>query len=169
MTEPLELSVTVRCPVPHAFAVWTERIDRWWPADHTVTGDPAAEIVLEPRLGGRIFERSVDGTEHVWGEITCWDPPHRLGYLWHLHRDRVDATEVEIRFLPDGGATTVEITHRGWDRLGTDADTWRDRNRIGWTTLLPHYTRYADHNPADRTISRPHDQQTGTIREEETR
>jgi hypothetical protein len=33
----------------------------------------------------------------------------------------------------------VEIEHRGWERLGADAQTWRDRNGGGWATLLPHY------------------------------
>lgn len=141
MTEPLVLTLEVDCPADHAFAVWTDRIDRWWPADHTVSGRADAQIVLEPGVGGRIFERTPDGTEHAWGEVTVWDPPHRLGYLWHLRRDRADATEVEIRFVPDGDARTrVEINHHGWERLGADAEVWRDRNRTGWTTLLPHFT-----------------------------
>lgn len=139
-TEPLALQLDVACPAAHAFAVWTARIDHWWPADHSVSGRADAEIVLEPHVGGRIFERTPDGTEYAWGEVTVWEPPHRLGYLWHLHRDRADATDVEIRFVPDGESRTrVEIEHRGWERLGAGADVWRDRNRMGWTTLLPHF------------------------------
>ena len=67
--EPLRLSLDVDCAPEDAFAVWTERFSLWWPADHTVTGDPAL-VALEPRLGGRIYERGADGTEHEWGEIT---------------------------------------------------------------------------------------------------
>jgi uncharacterized protein YndB with AHSA1/START domain len=136
--EPLRLSLDVDCEPVHAFAVWTEKFSLWWPADHTVTGEPAL-VALEPRLGGRIYERSADGTEHEWGEITIWEPPERLGYLWHLLRDRADATDVEISFRPHGSGTRVEIEHRGWERLGTDADLWRTRNQVGWSTLLPHY------------------------------
>jgi hypothetical protein len=145
MTEPLSLRLELACSPEHAFAVWTSRIDSWWPADHTVTGQPGVEVVLEARLGGRIYERTADGTEHDWGEVTLWEPPHRLGYLWHLRRDRADATDVEIRFVPTvGRRTVVEIEHRGWERLGTDADVWRDRNRMGWSTLLPHYSMAAE-------------------------
>ena len=145
MAEPLSLRLELACSPEHAFAVWTSRIDSWWPADHTVTGQPGVEVVLEGRLGGRIYERTADGTEHDWGEVTLWEPPHRLGYLWHLRRDRADATDVEIRFLPTvGRRTVVEIEHRGWERLGTDADVWRDRNRMGWSTLLPHYSTAAE-------------------------
>ena len=91
-------------------------------------------------MGGRIYERTADGTEHEWGEVTVWQPPARLAYLWYLGRDRADATEVEIRFLAQGGrATRVEIEHRGWERLGPSGLRWRDRNQAGWDSLLPHF------------------------------
>lgn len=141
MTEPLWLRLEVACSAEHAFAIWTTRIDAWWPADHTASGRNDARVVLEPFVGGRIYERTSDGTEHDWGEVTHWEPPHRLGYLWHLRRDRADATDVEIRFVAaTASSTVVEIEHRGWERLGADADVWRDRNRMGWSTLLPHFT-----------------------------
>ena len=101
-------------------------------------------VVLEGRIGGRIFERTPGGIEHDWGEVTVWEPPTRLGYLWHLRRDRADATDVEIRFLDRGdGSTRVEIVHSGWERLGAEAETWRDRNHGGWATLLPHFIEAA--------------------------
>jgi uncharacterized protein YndB with AHSA1/START domain len=124
------MSFDVACSAEHAFWVWTSRIDMWWPADHTVTCQDDVKVVLQAGVGGRIYERTADGAEHDWGEVTLWDPPARLAYLWHLRRDRSDATEVEIRF---------EIEHRGWERLGSAAGQWRDHNRAGWETLLPHF------------------------------
>jgi hypothetical protein len=96
--------------------------------------------VLEPGIGGRIYERTRSGEVHEWGEVTVWEPPARLGYLWHLRRERNHATEVEIRFVALAeAATRVEIEHRGWERLGEGAEEWRDRNRGGWQALLPHF------------------------------
>jgi hypothetical protein len=138
--EPIHLDFDVGCEPAHAFEVWTARIATWWPADHTVSGDSRVDVVLEPRVGGRIYERTPAGVEHDWGWVTAWEPPGRLVYRWHLRRDRADATEVEIRFLPLGeGRTRVEIVHRDWERMGSDGRTWRDRNAGGWATLLPHY------------------------------
>jgi uncharacterized protein YndB with AHSA1/START domain len=138
--EPLRLSFAVACPPPEAFAIWTARTSVWWPADHTVTGEDDLTVVFEPRVGGRLFERTTSGAEHDWGEVVAWEPPQRLVYLWHLRADRADATEVEIRFLPrDDGSTQVEIEHRGWERLGAAGQERRDRNLGGWRTLLPHY------------------------------
>jgi uncharacterized protein YndB with AHSA1/START domain len=138
--EPLRLSFAVDAPRDHAFDTWTLEIGRWWPADHTHTGRSDLEIVLEGRVGGRIFERTPDGQEWDWGEVTTWEPPARFVYLWHLKRDRAEATEVEIRFVSLAHhATRVDIEHRGWEVLGAEGQTWRDRNMGGWATLLPHY------------------------------
>jgi hypothetical protein len=140
MTDPLRFTVDVACSVEHAFRVWTSGLAGWWPADHTVSGEVGLHVELEPRVGGRIFERTAGGAEHDWGSVTVWEPPSRLEYLWFLRADRADATDVAIRFEPTGdGATRVEITHAGWERLGTRQEAWRDRNHQGWTTLLPHY------------------------------
>lgn len=140
MTEPLRMSFTVDCPPGHAFDVWTRQISRWWPADHTATGAAGSLVVLEGRVGGRIFEQTAAGEEIDWGEVSAWDPPRRLVYWWHLRRDRADATEVEISFTDRDGATVVSIEHRGWERLGAAGADWRERNRAGWSGLLPHYT-----------------------------
>jgi hypothetical protein len=141
VSEPLRFSLEVDCSAAHAFTVWTSDIATWWPSDHTVTGGPGLTVVLEPRVGGRIFERAADGAEHDWGEVTVWDPPSRLEYLWYLRADRSDATDVAVSFVPTGRSRArVEITHTGWERLGTRGGAWRERNLQGWSTLLPHYT-----------------------------
>jgi Activator of Hsp90 ATPase homolog 1-like protein len=144
VTEPLRLAFTVHCEQSRAFATWAERFSSWWPGGHSVSGAPA-EVVLEPHLGGRIYERTAAGHEIPWGEVTVWEPPRRLGYLWHLRRDRADATDVEIAFVDQGdGTTRVEIAHSGWERLGADAGPWRERNERAWHSLIPHYTEVAE-------------------------
>ena len=166
MTSPLRLDFDVSCPPARAFALWTDRIDTWWPTDHTVTASREVHVTLEPGVGGRIYERTSDGVEHEWGEVTVWEPPNRLGYLWHLRRDRSDATEVSVRFTPsDGQGTRVEIEHTGWEHLGADGETWRDRNELGWQTLLPHYMAAVRADSAD---DRPKDTQHPTDHEHPT-
>ena len=105
-----------------------------------MSGQRDLEIVLQGGVGGRIYERTAEGIEHDWGEVTAWEPPTRLAYEWHLRQDRAGATEVEIRFRAQGpGATRVEIEHRGWERLGAAGEERRAQNRGGWETLLPHF------------------------------
>jgi uncharacterized protein YndB with AHSA1/START domain len=140
MIEPLRFSFVVDCPVDHAFRVWTARTSGWWPTSHTVTSEAGLQVVFEPSVGGRIFERTPGGVEVDWGEITAWEPPRRLAYRWHIRSDRADATDVEIKFVDQGDATTrVDIEHRGWERLGGRGPGWRDVNRGGWDGVLPYY------------------------------
>ncbi len=137
--EPIEIEFTVGCSPEHAFDMWANRTSLWWPKSHSMSGDPDLVVTFEPRVGGRIFERTPTGTEHDWGEIVAWEPPTRLAHLWHISFDRSDATDVEITFQPDPEGTRVRIVHSGWERLGSKAQERRDRNLGGWAGLLPHY------------------------------
>jgi uncharacterized protein YndB with AHSA1/START domain len=140
--EPLRFTLVVSCPPEHAFLVWTAKASHWWPRSHTVTAEPGLEIVFQPRVGGRIYERIGVGTEIEWGQVTAWEPPRRLSYLWHIRADRADATEVDIRFTDQGDSTTrVDIEHHGWERLGKRGLRWREVNTMGWNGVLPDYLR----------------------------
>jgi len=148
MTDPLRITFDVACPADHAFEVWTSDFGTWWPRDHTVTG--RGDVVLEGRVGGRIYERAADGVEHDWGEIVVWEPPEQLVYLWHIGQDRSDATEVQIRFIPRGALSRVEIEHRGWERLGPTAAGRREQNRVGWEGVLAHFRTAAGETDRQR-------------------
>ncbi len=96
--------------------------------------------MIEPAVGGRMYERTPDGEEHDWGQVTGWDPPRRITYLWHLRQDRADATEVEITFAPaEPTGTRMSIEHRGWEALGSRGAAQRERNQAGWSSLLAHF------------------------------
>ena len=136
---PLELAFDVACAPARAFDLWARRTSAWWPTSHSVSGDPGIEVVIEPGVGGRIYERTPAGDEHVWGDVRAWDPPHRLAYTWHLRFDAADATEVEVTFTAAEAGTTVRIVHRGWERLGAAGRERRERNRAGWAGVVPRF------------------------------
>jgi uncharacterized protein YndB with AHSA1/START domain len=134
--DPLRLELTVACSPDHAFDTWARRISSWWPSSHSVSGDPGLTVTIEPRAGGRIFERTPAGAEHDWGEVLAWEPPERLAYRWHLRQEPQDATLVEITFAGHDRSTTVTIVHSGWERLGARGAEQRERNRGGWGGVL---------------------------------
>ena len=75
----------------------------------------------------------------------CSTPTREPGRHADLRRDRADATEVEIRFVPVAPhAARLDIVHTGWERLGAGGSDWRDRNRGGWQGLLPHFIAAAE-------------------------
>ena len=73
MIEPLRITFDVACPPERTFELWTARITTWWPTTHTVSAAPGVEIIIEPGIGGRIYERTPQGQKHDSG------PGHPLG------------------------------------------------------------------------------------------
>ena len=136
MIEPLIVEFNVDTSLQRAFELWTRRAATWWPRGHTMGQNETYEIIFEGRPGGRVFERSADGSEHDWGEVIDWEPPRRIRYLWHLFFDRSEATTVEVEFRPEGkAATTVTITQVGFEQLGEAGPSRRQRTGNAWATI----------------------------------
>jgi len=144
-------SIVVEAPQERAFTVFTERMSTWWPLETHHIGEQKAEAaVVEPRAGGRWYERAADGTECEWGRVIAWKPPERVVFGWHLgpewkyDPDEALATEVEVRFVVEGPTTTrVELEHRGFERLGERADELRIpvAGEGGWSGLLELFSK----------------------------
>lgn len=137
--------IVVHAPIERAFAVFTERLGEFKPPEHNLLGAPIAETVFEPRVGGHIYDRAVDGSECRWARVLAFDPPDRvvfswdIGPTWQLEADPRNASEVEIRFIRESEETTrVELEHRHLDRHGPGWQAVRDAvdGDAGWTLYL---------------------------------
>ena len=141
--DTLVVEFEVRASVAHAFRVWTQRAALWWPRSHTLSGDPEA-IVFEPGVGGRIVERGRDGSEHEWGEITSWDEPRSLGFVWVHAFDPSQATHVELTFHDAGEATQVRLEQTGFAALGEAGVVRRERTWAAWAVVTSAYVADAE-------------------------
>jgi uncharacterized protein YndB with AHSA1/START domain len=140
--------VVVDAPADRAFRLFTERFDRIKPREHNMLGVDIAESVFEPRAGGRVYDRGVDGTECQWGRVLAFEPPDRILFSWDINpswqieTDLAKTSEVEVRFVADGpGRTRVELEHRHLDRHGDGWDGMRDGVRAdqGWPLYLERF------------------------------
>ncbi|MDX1624718.1 MAG: SRPBCC domain-containing protein [Gemmatimonadota bacterium] len=138
---PVERSIQVPWDPDIAFHRFTERIDEWWPLEtHACDPVKAVTCAVEPRVGGRLYETTRDGEEHLWGTITAWDPPRRLAFTWHPGRPDATRQDVEITFTPERGGTRVAVFHTGWERLGENAEETREQYGPGWEFVLARYS-----------------------------
>jgi uncharacterized protein YndB with AHSA1/START domain len=132
-TTGVQTSISVDAPVERAFTVFTRDMASWWPPEHHILQGELAEMVFEPRVGGHIYDRGTDGTECRWARVLAYEPPHRLVFSWDIslqwqvENDPAKASEVEVRFIPEGsGRTRVELEHRHIDRHGEGWEQMRD-------------------------------------------
>jgi uncharacterized protein YndB with AHSA1/START domain len=147
-------SVVVEASPERAFFVFTEGMTSWWPIDsHSIGDRPMAEAVIEPRTGGRWYERGDDGAECDWGRVLAWEPPGRVVLAWQISADwKADPaihTEIEVRFTAEGdGRTRVDLEHRGLESFGERAEQMRAifGSDGGWNGLL---RRFAGATAAD--------------------
>ena len=140
---PVEKSVLVPCAPTRAFQAFTAEIGQWWPIKtHSVGQAKARSIILETRLGGRVFEIGADGSECEWGRILEWAPPHRFAMTWHPGRAAMAHQVLELSFEAEAQvgtesrATRVTLVHRGWEMLGAEAKAKRDDYAGGWEAIL---------------------------------
>lgn len=144
----LRLRVEVAVGVERAFDVFTRDFDRVKPREHNLLGEPIAETVLEPRAGGRLYDRGVNGATCDWGRVLAFEPPRRLllawdiSPRWQIETDPAHSSEVEVTFTAlDDGHTRVDLEHRHLERHG---DGWQDmrpglEGPQGWPLYLHRY------------------------------
>jgi uncharacterized protein YndB with AHSA1/START domain len=141
-------NVVVEAPIARAFTVFTERFSDFKPPEHNLLTVPIAETVFEPRIGGHIYDRGVDGSQCRWARILAYDPPERVVFSWdispqwQLETDPDNASEVEVRFIAETPQRTrVELEHRhidrhgpGWQAVSEGVD-----GEAGWPLYLHRY------------------------------
>jgi uncharacterized protein YndB with AHSA1/START domain len=137
-------SIVVDAPVERAFQVFTADFGSFKPREHNLLAVDIAETVFEPRVGGHIYDRGVDGSECRWARVLAFEPPNRvvfswdIGPDWQLVADLDRTSEVEVRFIADApDRTRVELEHRNLDRHG---DGWEGiREGVGSDQGWPLY------------------------------
>jgi uncharacterized protein YndB with AHSA1/START domain len=140
----------VEAPIERAFKVFTEQFGSFKPSEHNLLAVPIAETVFEPRVGGHVYDRGIDGSECRWARVLAYEPPHRvllswdINPQWQIETDPEKTSEWEVRFTAETpNRTRVELEHRELERHGAGWKGVRDgvAGDQGWPLYLQ---RYAD-------------------------
>jgi uncharacterized protein YndB with AHSA1/START domain len=140
--------IVVEAPIERAFRVFTEGFGSFKPREHNLLAVPIAETVFEPRVGGRLYDRGVDGSECHWARVLAYEPPDRvviswdISPQWRLETDLAKTSEVEVCFISEAPTRTrVELEHRHLQRHGDGWEQARDGVAAdgGWPLYLRRY------------------------------
>lgn len=146
-------SIVVRTSLEHAFAVFTQRLDLWWPKTHHIGKAAIADAKMEPKEGGRWYEVGVDGSECDWGRVLVWSPPRKIALSWQItpawtfEPDPQQASRIDVSFQDLGdGTTRVELVHSDLERHGKGWESLRDAvaSDGGWPGILVRYRDSAE-------------------------
>jgi uncharacterized protein YndB with AHSA1/START domain len=138
-------SIVVESPIERAFSVFTEGIGSWFPPEYNLLEVEIAERVFEPREGGHVYDRGVDGTECHWARVLAYEPPTRVVFSWdidprwQIETNPEKTSEVEVRFVAEGpDRTRVDLEHRNLDRHGEGWEQTRESvdSEGGWPGTL---------------------------------
>lgn len=138
----LTRTIPLRCAQAHAFRVFTEMTDLWWPRGHRRTRDAA--MVFEPEDDGRLLERAPDGSEWVLGRVTVFEPPTRLQFDWFPGSPAAPTT-VEVLFRRTAEGSEIAIRHHVLSEGALAA--WPEKVALferGWDTILPALAGHID-------------------------
>ena len=129
LTEAIRKTVLVDFAPAEAFELFTAKIASWWPVGtHSYGGEEVKDVVVEPFVGGRVYEVT-DAGEQDWAKVLAWEPPGRLLLDWQIGEAR--GTEVEVTFEPEGPGSRVVLEHRGFG--GSER---REHYSSGWDVVL---------------------------------
>lgn len=150
--EPVRREVVIDASQAHVFRIFTENLGAWWPlASHHIGEKEAETAIIEPKAGGRWYERAADGTECQWGRVKVWDPPGRVVLVWQIagtfKYDPNVESEVEVRFVSVSPTRTrVELEHRDFEGMGEMAEMVRGAvsSDGGWTQIMQIFAQYAE-------------------------
>lgn len=143
-------TIAVAAPVAEAFRVFTEQCHAWWPRSYRLGGAERTDIVLQPREGGRWYERTADGNECGWGIVLAWQPPVWLALSWQIglgfvpEPDPQRASRVDVTFMePGANSTTVTVVHSELQRHGDGWTAMADAvsGERGWGGILRSYAQ----------------------------
>src|SRR5215212_7698567 len=141
----IRTDVVVDAPQDRAFRLFTEQFDMIKPREHNMLEVDIADSVFEPREGGRVYDRGVDGSECQWARVLAYEPPDRILFTWdisprwQIEDDLSRASEVEVRFIAESAERTrVELEHRHLDRHGDGWEAVREGvdSDAGWPLYL---------------------------------
>jgi uncharacterized protein YndB with AHSA1/START domain len=140
--------IVVDAPIERAFRVFTEHFGSFKPPEHNLLDVEIAETVFEPREGGHLYDRGVDGSECRWARVLAYEPPDRvviswdINPQWQIETDLEKTSEVEVRFISETPERTrVELEHRNLDRHGDGWEGVREgvAGEGGWPLYLQRF------------------------------
>ncbi|MBL8865859.1 MAG: SRPBCC domain-containing protein [Gemmataceae bacterium] len=135
--------VTVRAPRERVWSALVDETSNWWPKDFFSAEHPEG-FVIEPHLGGRVYEAWHGGGGVLWGTVVVWSPGYRMTWACEMYPDWTGPGRSFVTFdLEEQGAETLmKVSDAGICISAAQAATSLGN---GWQKLIgTHFKSYVE-------------------------
>ncbi len=118
-------------------------IGRWWPA-HFYTSAAAKNFVVEPRVGGRVYEDWGEGAGGLWATVVLFQPDEKMQWSGDIFPDfgGVGRYFATFTLVADKKHTVLHFHDGGYGMLKPGH---ADSLRSGWQELFgDHLRKFAE-------------------------
>lgn len=132
-TFQVELEIKINAPQKRVWLAIINDTGKWWLQDfHAIAN---SEVILEPKVGGRLYEKSKDGSEGLWYMVTGFYPERSIEFTGHLRPEfgGPATTLLKLALTEKNGVTKLQIS----DSVFGDVDENMHKNIDGgWRQLF---------------------------------
>ena len=130
----IEMEIGIAAPRQRVWKALVGEIGAWWPRDFYAGKDPKA-FILEPRVGGRMYEDWGEGAGLLWFTVVGIEPPAVLELAGHLFPAYGGPATSLVRLaLSDSkGGTVLHLSDAIHGALREDTDHKLD---TGWRQIF---------------------------------
>lgn len=130
-----ELEFEIAAPKERVWKALVEQVGNWWPREFAA-GKKAQRIVLEPRLGGRLYEDWGDGAGLTWYTVETFDPPDLIEWKGRMSKNFGGPAMqlIELRLEPVGKGTTLRLSDTVFGAI--DPELLAKDLSEGWTLIF---------------------------------
>lgn len=130
----VEQEISMNASAQRVFEALTDNVSAWWGAPYLLTPSPQA-IILEPQVGGRLYEQSSSGDGALWATVTTIKKNEHLELTGPIGMSGALHSVVTFSLEPknEGEATLLKLSHQAIGQLGDDTQS---NYNAGWQDLL---------------------------------
>ena len=156
-TMNLAIDLEIEASPLRVFNAITHGVAIWWGRDYFESPEDAVDIVLEPRLGGKFFERwSLDPKSHdgaLLGTVVAFKHAKLLRLRGTFGMgDTLIQGLVEYELFASGHGTKLNFNHQAFGQI---SDETKERSSTSWNDLLGRLKLYLEEGLNDGIRQEP--------------
>ncbi len=132
---PVAVQVSIAAPIERVWEALTQEATEWWPKEFYIVSKSQA-FVIEPKIGGQMYEDAGNGEGLIWAHVLGVDSPTKILLRGYLSPDFGGPAQTFLRLSLEeegNGKTSFVLKETVYGAVQVDQDSSLTE---GWKTIL---------------------------------